>query len=83
MNTDALFQATLISCAKFVGAGLATIGLGGAAIGIGVVFAGFLNAVARSPFYTDELFRYALLGFALAEATGLMALMMAFLILYS
>ena len=43
----------------------------------------FLNAIARSPFFVDELFRYALLGFALTEAMGLLAVMMAFLILYS
>ena len=72
-----------MSSAKFVGAGLATIGLAGAGVGIGVLFGGFLNAVSRSPFFVDELFRYALLGFALTEAMGLLAVMMAFLILYS
>lgn len=30
-----------------------------------------------------QLFGYAILGFALAEATGLFCLMMAFLLLYS
>jgi len=30
-----------------------------------------------------QLFQYAILGFALSEATGLFALMIAFLILYS
>jgi F-type H+-transporting ATPase subunit c len=30
-----------------------------------------------------ELFTYAILGFALAEATGLFALMVSFLVLYS
>lgn len=78
-----VFYVTIVSSAKFIGAGLATIGLAGAGVGIGVLFAGFLNAVARSPFFVDELFRYALLGFALTEAMGLLAVMMAFLILYS
>ncbi len=78
-----IFYITFVACAKFIGAGLATIGLAGAGVGIGVLFAGFLNAMARSPYITDELFRYALLGFALTEAMGLLAIMMAFLILYS
>jgi len=34
---------------KLIGAGLATISLAGAGVGIGVIFAGFLNALARNP----------------------------------
>jgi F-type H+-transporting ATPase subunit c len=67
---------------KLVGAGLATIGLVGAGAGVGIVFGSFLNALSRNPFLRDELFRYAILGFALTEAVGLLALMMAFLILF-
>jgi len=66
-----------------VGAGLATVGLVGAGAGIGIVSAGSLNAVARNPQHQVKLFQYGILGFALCEATGLLALMMAFLILYS
>jgi F-type H+-transporting ATPase subunit c len=72
-----------VSAAKLIGAGLATIGLVGAGIGIGVIFGAFLNAYSRNPQLKDELFRYAILGFALTEAIALFALMMAFLILYS
>jgi F-type H+-transporting ATPase subunit c len=72
-----------VSSAKYIGAGLATIGLVGAGIGIGVIFGSFLNALARNPQLKDELFRYAILGFALTEAIALFALMMAFLILYA
>lgn len=67
---------------KLVGAGLATIGLVGAGAGVGIVFGSFLLALSRNPFMRDELFRYAILGFALTEAVGLLALMMAFLILF-
>jgi len=72
----------ILTSSKLIGAGLATIGLAGAGAGIGIVFAGFLNALARNPFLKDELFRYAILGFALTESMGLLAIMMAFLILY-
>jgi F-type H+-transporting ATPase subunit c len=72
-----------VSSAKLIGAGLATIGLVGAGIGIGVIFGAFLNAYSRNPQLKDELFRYTILGFALTEAIALFALMMAFLILYS
>jgi len=66
-----------------IGAGLATIGLAGAGVGIGNVFGSLVIAVSRNPQEKDELFRLAILGFALTEAIALFALMMAFLILFS
>ena len=73
----------MLAAAKYIGAGMATIGLAGAGVGIGVVFSGLITAVARNPQMIGQLFTYAILGFALAEATGLFALMVAFLLLYS
>jgi len=69
--------------AKIIGSGLATIGLAGAGVGIGLVFGSLITATARNPSLRPQLFTYAILGFALAEATGLFCLMMAFLLLYS
>ena len=69
--------------AKLIGAGLATIGLAGPGMGAGSVFAGLLNSVAYNPFLKQQLFTYAILGFALTEAIALFALMMAFLILFA
>jgi len=71
-----------IQCFKLLGAGLATIGLVGAGAGVGIVFGSLIQAVARNPQQEQNLFRLAILGFALTEAVGLLALMMAFLILY-
>ena len=67
---------------KILGTGIATTGLIGAGVGIGVVFAGLITGTARNPSVRDQLFSYAILGFAFSEATGLFALMMAFLLLY-
>lgn len=69
--------------AKLIGAGLATIGLTGAGVGVGSVFAALVTSTARNPSLKQQLFGYAILGFALTEAVGLFALMMAFLILYA
>ena len=68
---------------KAIGSGAACIGLLGSGIGIGVVFSGLLRAYALNPKLKDELFNYALLGFALSEAVGLFALVMSVLILYA
>jgi F-type H+-transporting ATPase subunit c len=73
----------LLQAAKFIGAGLATIGLAGAGVGIGTIFAGFLLSFSRNPNLQKDLFKYAILGFALTEAVALFALMMAFLILFA
>ena len=73
----------LLQSAKMIGAGLATIGVCGSGVGIGIVFGSLVNSVARNPSLTQELFKYALLGFALTESVLLFALLIAFLILFA
>ncbi|MGV2348389.1 MAG UNVERIFIED_CONTAM: ATP synthase subunit C family protein [Methylobacterium ajmalii] len=72
-----------MAAAKYIGAGLAAIGLAGAGVGIGNVFSALISGIARNSKVQGQMFTYAILGFALAEATGLFALMISFLILYS
>ena len=67
----------------YVGTGLAAIALAGVGLGIGTIFGNLLVACARQPNLTRMLFNYAILGFALTEAIGLFALMLAFLMLFS
>lgn len=76
------YLVSMIQAAKIIGTGLATTGLIGAGVGIGVVFGALILGVARNPSLRGQLFSYAILGFAFSEATGLFALMMAFLLLY-
>jgi F-type H+-transporting ATPase subunit c len=73
----------MLESAKVIGAGLTTLGLGGAGVGVGSVFAALVQSTARNPSVKQQLFSYAILGFALTEAVGLFALMLAFLILYA
>jgi len=73
----------ILQSAKFIGAGLATIGLAGAGVGIGTVFGAFILGTSRNPSLKDELQKIAILGFALTEAIALFALMMGFLILFA
>lgn len=73
----------MLEAAKMVGAGMAAIGLAGSGAGIGIVFGSLINGVARNPSMTRQLFVYAIMGFALSEATGLFCLMMSFLILFA
>jgi F-type H+-transporting ATPase subunit c len=77
------FYIALIGAAKYIGAGMAVIGTVGAGIGIGVIFGAYMLTVARNPEIEERMLRFLFLGFALTEAMGLLAIMMAFLILYS
>ena len=71
------------SAAKFIGAGAATVGVAGSGAGIGSVFGSLIIGYARNPSLKQQLFSYAILGFALSEAMGLFCLMMAFLLLFA
>lgn len=72
----------LLLASQKIGAGIATFGLAGAGIGIGIVFGSLINGIARNPSLRGELFRIAILGFALTEAIALFSLMISFLILF-
>ena len=60
-----------------VGFGLSTIGPG---IATGLVFAAYINGVARQPEARGILLPLAFLGFALAEALALLGLVLAFVL---
>jgi F-type H+-transporting ATPase subunit c len=76
-------KSVILLAAKSIGAGLATIGLAGVGAGIGILFAGLVIALSRNPNLRKDLMALTILGFALTEAIGLFALMMAFLLLFT
>lgn len=76
-------ELALITASKSIGAGLATIGLAGVGAGIGILFGSFCLAYSRNPNARKDLYGIVILGFALTEAIGLFALMMAFLLLFT
>lgn len=39
----------MLQAAKYIGGGLATIGLAGAGVGIGLVFSGLITGTSRNP----------------------------------
>ncbi|HLS46613.1 ATP synthase F0 subunit C [Ornithinimicrobium sp. F0845] len=59
-----------------LGYGLAAIG---PAIGVGLIFAAYINGVARQPEAQKILQPIAILGFALAEALAIFALVLFFI----
>ena len=68
--------------AKYIGAGLATSGLIGAGVGLGILFGNYLSAAIRNPSAAAGQQPMLFLGLALTEALGIFALVMAFIILF-
>jgi F-type H+-transporting ATPase subunit c len=68
---------------KLLAAGLATIGLAGVGVGIGLIFSSLVDAYSRNPHEADKIFQYGILGFALCESIALFVLMIVFLILFA
>lgn len=68
--------------AKLIGAGLAAIAMGGAGIGIGLIFGNYVAGAMRNPGAAQQVFGRVILGFALTEAIALFALVVALIILF-
>ena len=68
---------------RYIGAGLATLGMIGAGIGVGTIFGNFLNGALRNPSAAGAQIGNLFVGAALAEALGILAFVLGILILYS
>ena len=69
--------------AKFLGAGIACLGMGLAAIGVGNIFGNFLAGALRNPSAADSQFGRAFVGAALAEGLGIFSLVIALLLIFT
>lgn len=67
---------------KYLGIGLMSFGMLGAAIGVGNIFAAMLNGIARNPSAESKLAKYVYVGAGLCEAMGLFALVIAFILIF-
>jgi F-type H+-transporting ATPase subunit c len=68
--------------AKLLGAGFAAIGVGMAALGVGNVFGSFLQSALRNPAAADSQQGRLFIGFAAAELLGLLAFVVAMILLF-
>ena len=70
------------AAAQLIGAGLASIGCGAAAIGVGNVFGSFLESALRNPGAADSQQGRLFIGFAAAELLGLLAFVVAMILIF-
>ncbi len=67
---------------KLIGAGIACVGMGGAGIGVGVIFGNYLAGALRNPAAAASQYTNLIFGFALTEALGIFSLLIALLLLF-
>ena len=72
----------LITMGKFIGAGLACTGMGGAAIGVGLVVGNFLSGALRNPSASAGQTATMFIGIAFAEALGIFSFLVALLLMF-
>ncbi|HTX51733.1 MAG TPA: F0F1 ATP synthase subunit C [Caulobacteraceae bacterium] len=72
-----------VHAAKLIGAGLAMTGVIGAGAGLGFLFGNYLQAAMRNPSAAAGERGMLFFGFAVTEAMGIFALVMALIILYA
>ena len=70
------------TAAAYIGAGLACLGMLGAAIGVGIIFGNFLQGAMRNPSAAPGQFGNLIFGFAVTEALGIFSLLIAILLLF-
>lgn len=71
------------TAAKYIGAGIACVGMGGAGLGVGIIFAQYLAAALRNPSAAQGQFANLIFGFAVTEALGIFSLLVALLLLFA
>ncbi len=67
---------------KFLGVGLAGLGLLGAGIGLGILGSGAMNALGRNPEARDAIVPNMVLALAFTEAIGIYGLVTAILLIF-
>jgi len=78
MNDPVVF----LQAMRYIGAGLAVIGVAGAGAGIGIVVGGAVQGMARNPDMAGTIQTNMILGIAFSEAVAIYALAIALIILF-
>ena len=71
-----------LATAKLIGAGLACMGLIGAGIGVGTIFGNYLEGALRNPSAAEGQRTWMFVGAAMTELLGLLAFVVAMIILF-
>ena len=73
----------IVNAGKYIGAGMACVGMAGAGIGVGSLFGNYLSGALRNPSAAKEQFGTLIFGFAVTEALGIFSLLVALILLFA
>ncbi len=76
-------EEAIVDAGKYIGAGLACLGMGGAGAGLGALFGNDLVGAIRNPAAADGQFGRLIFGFAVTEALGIFSLLIALLLIFA
>ena len=76
-------EEAIVDASKYIGAGLACLGMGGAGAGLGALFGNYLAGAIRNPAAADGQFGRLIFGFAVTEALGIFSLLIALLLIFA
>ncbi len=76
-------EQAIVDAGKYIGAGMACIGMAGAGVGLGSLFGNFLSGALRNPSAADGQFGRLIFGFAVTEALGIFSLLIALLLIFA
>ncbi|WCR54042.1 MAG: ATP synthase subunit c [Wolbachia endosymbiont of Ctenocephalides orientis wCori] len=68
---------------KFIAIGLVVFGMLGAALGIARIFSAMLDGISRNPESESKMKGYVYIGAAMVEIMGLLAFLIAVLLIYT
>ena len=76
-------EGNIAEMGKFIGAGLACIGMGGAGMGVGAVAGNYLSGALRNPSAAASQTATLFIGIAFAEALWIFSFLVALLLMFA
>ncbi|MEE9388469.1 MAG: F0F1 ATP synthase subunit C [Paracoccaceae bacterium] len=76
-------EGDIVEMGKFIGAGIACTGMGGAAIGVGNVVGTYISGALRNPSAAAGQTATMFIGIAFAEALGIFSFLVALLLMFA
>ena len=76
-------EGSIADMGRYIGAGLAALGMIGAGFGVGNIWSSYFTAISRNPASKDEIGASVFIGFAVTEAIALFALLIALILLFA
>ncbi len=76
-------EGNIVQMGAYIGAGLACIGMGGSAMGIGNVVGNYLAGALRNPSAAAGQTATMFIGIAFAEALGIFAFLVSLLLMFA